>query len=694
VESLNRERMLGVLYDISLTIGGEVHLKSLLQKTLQRLLFHTGYPCGLILIKGIDSSEGVDDEFHLAMAIGDSEAIKRIDSVVHVQPEKLMDKIEVVEAKTWVSQLPSKQDKYKYLLKVPIGEVGVILLLYSQDSSDNLPLEQMFATMASHFAKAILLCEVNDRKNKLLKDEVIQRTSEIAEREEQLRLLLSSTAEGIFGMNSDGVCTFANTSALRMLGYTSADELIGRVIHDMLHHTKANGEKHPISDCKIAHASKAGLSIHVDDEVFWHKDGHSFPVEYRSIPIRKDDEIVGQIISFTDITERLLAEHQKREEQVKLEHTQRLESLGVLTGGIAHDFNNLLTAILGNASLSKMKIDELSPAHQLLDRVIDASESAADLCNQMLAYSGKGKFTVTPISLSSLVEKMAKLLEVSIQKGVTLRYNLDDRIPLIDADLAQMQQVIMNLITNANEALEGNKGVITIATGVMDVDQGYLASAYAENNLKVGQYVFVEVSDTGCGMSTEQQARMFEPFYTTKVMGRGLGMSAMLGIVRGHDGAIKIYSELGKGTAIKVFFPVSDALEANEKVVETERTNLSGVTVLVVDDEPMLRDVAVSLLEFSGVHVITAENGKDGIEKYFDHKNEIDIVLLDMMMPVMNGEETFQKLRAIDPEVKVLLCSGYNEQDATQQFTGKGLAGFIQKPYRSDALITAISDVL
>jgi len=240
-----------------------------------------------------------------------------------------------------------------------------------------------------------------------------------------------------------------------------------------------------------------------------------------------------------------------------LEHTQRLESLGVLAGGIAHDFNNLLTAILGNAGLARRRTPENSPITANLKHIEDASERAADLCKQMLAYSGKGKFIVIPINLSTLITDITKLLSISITKNVSLRTDLDAALPAIEADKAQMQQVIMNLVINASEAIAEDNGNIVIHTGVMDADASYLQTTHIDDPLPSGSYVFMEISDDGCGMDQQTQKKLFDPFFTTKFAGRGLGMSAILGIVRGHRGAIKVYSEAGKGTTFKVLFPVA-----------------------------------------------------------------------------------------------------------------------------------------
>lgn len=685
---MNRELLLSILYDISLTIGSEISLKPLLTNTLQRLMLHTGSPCGILLLGNRE------DGYRIKTAIGDSVAIDACGDQLSL-PDELCAGVARHEY-AMISGLPCRQEKYSSLIHFTIPGEGVILLLFSAPFTSDMPLEQMFPPVLSQLAKSIALCRASDQQKHELEQKVAERTARLQQSEQQIRLILESTAEGIFGLDMEGSCIFANAAALSLLGFDDAQELVGGKIHDLIHHTRVDGSEYPLHECRIVAATQKGESIYVSDEIFWRKDGTSFPVEYRSLPIREDDTNIGQVITFSDITERLQQEQEKQETQRKLEHTQRLESLGVMAGGIAHDFNNLLTAIMGNAVLAQKNMSPESEAYSLIEHVNHASQSAANLCRQMLAYSGKGKFTLEPINLSQLVETMSELMGVSISKQAQLFFDLDPEIPLIEGDIAQFQQIIMNLITNANESLEGQTGIIRITTGSINVSKGYLKSMNIDDGLKPGQYVYLEVSDSGCGLSEEVKQHMFDPFFTTKSTGRGLGMSAMLGIVRGHNGGLKIYSEQGRGTSVKVLLPQSDVVHKKEPVVEKviEKQSGDGRLILVVDDEPMLRDVAKAMLKLIGFEVITASNGKECLEIYDQRGHEISAILLDMMMPQMNGEETFRALRERNPAVRVLLCSGYNEQDATQRFVGRGLAGFVQKPYTPQQLQEKMLGVL
>ncbi|MBV8732370.1 MAG: response regulator, partial [Acidobacteriia bacterium] len=384
---------------------------------------------------------------------------------------------------------------------------------------------------------------------------------------------------------------------------------------------------------------------------------------------------------------------QRKELERHLLQKDKLESLGLLAGGIAHDFNNLLVGILGNASLALETITSNNPARPMLKDVMMAAETAANLTRQLLAYAGKGRFLTEPIDLSDLVQQIAVLLQTSIPKNVQLRLELTDHLPCVEADLAQMQQVIMNLVLNGAEAIADAQGTVLITTGVQQVDEDYIATVLVPAQITPGDYVCLQVHDTGSGMTQETMDRIFDPFFTTKVTGRGLGLAAVLGIVRGHKGAIKVYSTLGQGTTFKLLFPATEQRsEATTTHVPITSPAVSE-TVLVVDDEDIVRRSAKAMLERHGFTVVLAENGKEAVELYRVLADKIDLVLLDMTMPVMGGEETFRQLKTIRPDVRVILSSGYNEVEAVRRFAGKGLAGFLQKPYSAMTLVEKVRSV-
>ncbi|TLN25717.1 response regulator, partial [bacterium] len=412
----------------------------------------------------------------------------------------------------------------------------------------------------------------------------------------------------------------------------------------------------------------------------------------------KNGETQGFIEVVENITEAKKTSLEKQKLEARLLQNQKMESLGILAGGIAHDFNNLLMGIVGNIDMALSKAPPESPVRPYLQRIDATAQRASDLTNQMLAYSGRGKFIVEPIKLSLLVEEMSHLLETVISKRAILKLSLAQNLPPIDADATQLRQVIMNLIINASDAIGQRSGVITITTGLVNADKAYLSTTHLVETLTEGFYVFLEVADTGCGMDKESCAKIFDPFYTTKYTGRGLGLAAVLGIVRGHMGAIKVYSELSKGSTFKLLFPVSarhsfeeeqqSALEAPKKADSGK-----GKTVLVVDDDETVRSMSKMMLEDIGYYVLTAEDGLKGLEIFRECPDAIDVVLLDLTMPHMDGDETFRLMRTIRADIPVIMSSGYNEQDAVSRFAGKNIGGFLQKPYRMKDLVAAFEKV-
>jgi PAS domain S-box-containing protein len=361
-----------------------------------------------------------------------------------------------------------------------------------------------------------------------------------------------------------------------------------------------------------------------------------------------------------DITEKVQLQEQQRKLETQMLQTQKLESLGVLAGGIAHDFNNLLAAIIGNAELARRRLKPGSAALVNIERIEKSTERAADLARQMLAYSGKGKFVVERIDLNDLLEEMLHMLEVSISKKAVLRLNLLRPLPSIMADATQIRQIIMNLVINASEAIGERSGFIGITTTSMDCDNQYLQNIWLAGNLPAGHYTCLEIADTGCGMSKENLGKLFDPFFTTKFTGRGLGMSAVLGIVRGHQGAIRVYSELGKGSTFRILFPATEK-PATLPISEEELSYRGIGKILLVDDEETVREVGAEMLKELGFEVMTANDGREALSRLAEHP-EIHCVLLDLTMPHMDGEQCFRELRLRHPQLRVIICSGYNEQ--------------------------------
>ena len=401
-------------------------------------------------------------------------------------------------------------------------------------------------------------------------------------------------------------------------------------------------------------------------------------VEYDSLgkPVKMNGTI-------QDITEHKRVEEENRTLERQVQQAQKLESLGVLAGGIAHDFNNLLMVILGHAELAQKEISPISPARRNLTEITTATRRAAELSLQMLAYAGKATFTLERVALCALVEEMAHLLKTAISKKAILNLNLERSVPPIEADPSQIRQIVMNLLINASEAIGDRSGVITVSVGATRCDREYLQKTELHDDLAPGRYVHLEVSDTGSGMDAETKSRIFEPFFSTKFTGRGLGLAAVLGIVRAHKGALKVYSEPGKGTTFKVLFPAS--AEGGNVLRSPESSPLADWrgkgTILLVDDEESLIALGARMLEHLGFTVLTAADGLQAVDLYRERGKEIDLVLMDLTMPNMDGAKAFDELRRLNPDVRVVLASGYTHEDVASRFAGKDLSGVLQKPY-------------
>jgi PAS domain S-box-containing protein len=516
----------------------------------------------------------------------------------------------------------------------------------------------------------------------------------LRESENRYRTLVENVDIGITLIDNQHRVVMANAAQGRFFG-RAPSEFVGKFCYREFERRGT-----VCAHCPGVAAIESGKPVTV--EVQNHgPDGGPFWVRIQAFPIRDTDGTPrGFIEVVEDITEFKKTQEERRKIEERFLQTQKLESLGILAGGIAHDFNNLLVSMLGNVDLALNTTPPESPVRPYLQRIDSAATRAADLTNQMLAYSGKGRFVVEPINLSRLVEEMGHLLHTVISKRAHIKFNLAEDLPPVEADATQLRQVVMNLITNASDALGDRNGVITVTTGTVDVDDSYLTGSYLDGPMADGCYAFFEVSDTGCGMDRETRKKIFDPFFTTKHTGRGLGLAAALGIVRSHKGGLRVYSEPGSGTTFKVLFPIIGGLGRGNRTgpdaaaADERADGLDAGTVLVADDEEAVRDVARMMLEGAGYTVLTAADGVEAVELFRNRPESVDAVILDMTMPRMGGEEAFRELRRIDPKVRVVLSSGYNEQETINHFLGKGLAGFIQKPYRTKALTEKVRQAI
>jgi len=393
--------------------------------------------------------------------------------------------------------------------------------------------------------------------------------------------------------------------------------------------------------------------------------------------------------------ERLREEEERRRElELQMLHAQKLESLGLLAGGVAHDFNNLLTAILVNAELLRPAVSD-AQARESVAQIIETTQGAADLCSQLLAYSGRGKFLFGPIDLNGTIEEMLRLTQVTVSKKAGVTHALQSDLPAIEGDTSQIRQVVLNLVTNASEALGDESGTIRLATHMATVGQHELADFHLAESLEPGEYVCLEVRDSGCGIDEAAILKLFDPFYTTKFTGRGLGLAAVLGIVRGHHGAICVRSRPGEGTLVRVLFPPSThpAPSTSAHLDEVPPPSGSG-TILVVDDEPMVRGVLGKVLREMGFDVIYACDGGQGWNLFRAHAATISLVILDVTMPVMDGTELFDRIVRMKPDTRVVMMSGYATADIHDRFRGARPSGFLKKPFRAEELQREVQRLL
>ena len=406
----------------------------------------------------------------------------------------------------------------------------------------------------------------------------------------------------------------------------------------------------------------------------------------------------GKVISIlshaSDYTDIKTAEEEKRNIEKGLLEAQKLESLGVLAGGIAHDFNNLLMAIMGNISMALIDLPHRSPVREYLETIDKISHHAAELTSQILAYSGKGRFLLKTVALNPMIEEMKPLFQHCISKNARLKINLAPDLPFVDADTAQLRQVLLNLITNASEAFAGRSGVITLETRRRLCDSQYIKNSCFFTGQKSGEYLCIRVADDGVGMPRDTLKKIFEPFYTTKVSGRGLGLSVVMGIIKGHNGLLTVRSQPGKGSEFEIALPPGGkALPVSTLMPEKHLAWQYSGTALLADDEERVLNITGKMLMRIGFKVLLARNGLEAVELYKNNAKEIDLVILDLSMPDMDGIEAMKLISAINPQVKIFLSSGYdpdfrNDEDITER-----LAGYIKKPYRFSKLIEELKSV-
>jgi two-component system cell cycle sensor histidine kinase/response regulator CckA len=533
------------------------------------------------------------------------------------------------------------------------------------------------------------------RRSQLVEQQVRQRTAELSESRRQLDALVHALPGMAYRFRYDttAAALYVSEGALALTGWSAEDFISGKI--------QFRNCLHPDDVGRVRHVTHAALAQRRDFEVEYRltaRDGGEKWALSRGrgvyLPDGRLDFVEGLAI---DITAQKHAELERLALERRLLEGQKLESLGLLAGGIAHDFNNLLTGILGNASLSRIALTTSSPVDHQLHAIETASIRAAELCRQMLAYAGKGRFVVEPVDLNAISSGLVPLLEVSIARKATLRLDLAATLPPVLADATQLRQIIMNLVINAADATGDDGGTIAVTTGVMHADAETLRTNVTGTDLRERDYVFLEVSDTGCGMTPEVLAKIFDPFFTTKLAGRGLGLAAVLGIVRGHSGALLVSSEPARGSKFRLLLPPAlgtPAVQSSLPTSDRASFNRPG-QVLVIEDEEPVRTIATKLLATFGLTPHAAPDGRTGLEMFQRDPHSWTLVVIDVLMPGFSGEQTLAELRAIRPNVRVLLMSGYNEGDLLRRLSAPGSPlAFLPKPFTRDSLAERLHALL
>lgn len=543
------------------------------------------------------------------------------------------------------------------------------------------------------FSLSLFSTPTGDQCLTLVRDRTERRLVEVAlsESEQHFRSLWERSFDGMRLTDEEGIILDVNDAFCRLMR-VSRDEVVGRSMtvlhrpeedHDLILRNYrvrfGTPERSARFDGKVPLLTGDELEVEVSCVVFGEEPGKR-----------------RMVCVFHDLTDRRAAERQRLELERKLFEAQRLESLGGLAGGIAHDFNNLLTAIIGNTSLAAAILPVNSQAQPLLANAEKTSLQAAELCKQMLAYAGRGKISVRKLLLKDLLNEMDHLLRVSISRNVSLLVDIPPGLPPVEAEPSQLQQVLVNLVINASEAIGPDQpGVVRVSASLVLLDQEWLAGILASPEARAGWHLVLEVCDSGPGMAPETAARIFDPFFTTKFTGRGLGLASVLGIVRRHHGAISVESELGRGTTFRVALPASEGDVPVEVVRDASPSSRPGCGLaLVVDDEAHIRKVTEVMLQHAGYSVISAVNGEEGLHLFQARREEIQVVLLDLTMPVMDGATALARIREVRPDVPVLLMSGYSDSDLATSHAELPLLEFLPKPFSYERLVAKLANLL
>jgi len=515
-----------------------------------------------------------------------------------------------------------------------------------------------------------------------------------SESETRYQVVTRLSCDLILEADPEGRLTYVGPGTEEVTGHT-AEELMAAEPWALIHPDDRASLRAELGGAFAGH--EEGLGGHEPQLMEYrvaHRDGRWLDFEALGVAYTKANGDRRYLVVSRNVTERKLAEQQRRELEAALQRSQKLESLGVMAGGIAHDFNNLLTPILGAATLGLEELPSGSPVRARLEKIQRAAGRAAALTGQMLTYAGEGSPKVERIDVSALVAEMRELVAAPVSGKTEFDLQLASDLPAVEAEPAQLSQVVMNLVTNASESMKEGEGRIAVRTGLVDLASPPANALFAET-MSRGPHVYFEVEDEGSGMDEATRSRIFEPFYTTKFTGRGLGLAAVAGIVRAHRGGIEVDSEPGRGTRFRVLLPATAGPAAGQA---RGRTSIDGWhttgTALVIDDDEAVREINEEVLRRSGMTVLTAADGHEGVKLFEQHADAIRVVLLDRSMPALSGVDTFDAIRALRSDVKIVLVSGYSEERVTEELASRGLSGFLEKPFTPEELLACVREVI
>ncbi|KAB2887822.1 MAG: transporter substrate-binding domain-containing protein, partial [Desulfobulbaceae bacterium] len=599
-----------------------------------------------------------------------------------------------------IDLLPFRAEKGQ-LLGSMIGDAGNDSALARAvrlvtETGDPCSLEESFSSpeRGPHHV-ALTMFRVPEGVGVILRDITERRINveKLRRQEEDIRLLLEHTVEAIYGCDLEGRCTFANPACVGMLGYDRSDQLVGANMHQLIHHSFADGTAYPQEACLLEKVVRDRKSVHCDSEVFWRANGSAFPVEYWAHPIYHGEQVRGWVVTFVDISRRLQAEEEKRQLESKLHQSFKMEAIGTLAGGIAHDFNNILGAIIGYTEIAKEEADPASVVTAHLQEVLKAGQRARDLIKRILAFSRQtADSEYHYLRPAVIIQEVEKMLRPSIPTSIAIRLRLVQTGLYIYADPTQIHQILMNLGTNAYHAMEGSGGTMDIELAETDLSADEVAH---EPGLAAGRFFRITVRDTGQGIHPDLQGRIFDPFFTTKEVGKGTGMGLAMvhGIVRNHGGCITVESRPGEGAAFHVFLPAVEPQRVPEDAVE-ERLPGGSERVLFVDDETMLVEMGRDMLSRLGYRVTAVNSSLEALEIFRRAPGDFDLVISDQTMPGMTGDELARQILRIRPDMPVIVCTGYSSVLSENKVRAIGVRELLLKPILKKDLSLVIRRVL